>query len=84
MAAFLAPFASTLPDGLESAAERLGFADAARAVWPSPAPDYALPWLAVGRAGTAAAGALGALAAAALAWGLSRGTGGPQEGRPHR
>jgi cobalt/nickel transport system permease protein len=84
VAAFLAPFASTLPDGLESAAERLGFADAARAVWPAPAPDYALQWLAVGRAGTAAVGVLGALAAAALAWGLSRGTGAPQEGRPHR
>jgi cobalt/nickel transport system permease protein len=84
VAAFVAPFASTLPDGLESAAERLGFAAAARALWPAPAPDYVLPWLALGRAGTAVAGALGALAAAALAWGLSRGTGAPQEGTPHR
>ncbi|HEX9189235.1 MAG TPA: energy-coupling factor ABC transporter permease [Vicinamibacteria bacterium] len=84
VAAFVAPFASSLPDGLESAAERLGFADAARAAWPSPLPDYAAPWLAVGRAGTALAGVLGTLVAAVLAWGLSRGAGTPQEGGPHR
>ena len=84
VAAFLAPFASSLPDGLESAAERLGFAAAARAAWPSPLPEYALPWLAVGRAGTALAGVLGTLVAAALAWGLSRGAGAPREGGPHR
>ena len=59
VAAFLAPFASPLPDGLESVAERLGFAGAARALWPAPAPDYALPWVALGRAGTALAGVLG-------------------------
>jgi hypothetical protein len=47
-------------------------------------PEYALPWLAVGRAGTALAGVLGTLVAAALAWGLSRGAGAPQEGGPHR
>ncbi|HSD65376.1 MAG TPA: energy-coupling factor ABC transporter permease [Vicinamibacteria bacterium] len=82
VAAFLAPFASPLPDGLESVAERLGFAGAARALWPAPAPDYALPWVALGRAGTALGGVLGTLATAALAWGLSRGLG-PREGR-HR
>src|SRR5512143_780697 len=48
VAAFVAPFASPLPDGLESVAERLGFAGAARALWPAPAPDYALPWVALG------------------------------------
>jgi cobalt/nickel transport system permease protein len=83
VAAFLSPFASPLPDGLESVAERLGFAGAARALWPAPAPDYALPWVALGRAGTALAGILGTLAAAALAWGLSRGLG-PREAGPHR
>jgi cobalt/nickel transport system permease protein len=83
VAAFLAPFASPLPDGLESVAERLGFAGAARALWPAPAPDYALPWAAMGRAGTALAGVLGTLAAAALAWVLSRGLG-PREAGPHR
>jgi hypothetical protein len=83
VAAFLAPFASPLPDGLESAAETLGFAEAARTVWPAPAPDYQLPWAALGRAGTALAGVLGTLAAAALAWVLSRGLG-PREAGPHR
>jgi cobalt/nickel transport system permease protein len=82
-AAFLAPFASSLPDGLESAAERLGFAGAARALWPAPAPDYALPWGALGRVGTALAGVLGTVAAAALAWALSRGLARPPESRPH-
>ena len=83
VAAFLAPLASPLPDGLESVAERLGFAGAARALWPAPAPDYELPWAALGRAGTAVAGVLGTLAAAALAWVLSRGLG-PREAGPHR
>jgi cobalt/nickel transport system permease protein len=83
IAAFLAPFASPLPDGLESAAERLGFAEAARALWPAPVPDYALPWAALGRAGTALAGLLGTVAAAALALALSRGLAAPPESRPH-
>ena len=83
-AAFAAPFASALPDGLESVAERLGFAEAARALWPAPAPDYSLPWAALGRAGTALAGVLGTLAAAALAWALSRGLASPRESGPHR
>jgi len=84
VAAFLAPFASRLPDGLEAAAERLGFAGAARALWPAPAPDYALPWSALGRAGTAVAGVLGTVATAVLAWGLSRGTSAPREKGPRR
>jgi hypothetical protein len=75
VAAFLAPFASPLPDGLESVAERLGFGGAARSLWPAFAPDYELRWAALGRAGTALAGVFGTLAAAALAWALSRGLG---------
>ena len=82
VAAFLAPFASPLPDGLESVAERLGFARAARALWPAPAPGYEVPGAALGRAGAALAGVVGTLAAAALAWALSRGA--PREARPHR
>jgi cobalt/nickel transport system permease protein len=84
VAAFLAPMASPLPDGLEAAAERLGLAGAARALWPAPAPGYELPWAALGRAGTALAGVGGTLVAAVLAWGLSRGLGAPPEARPHR
>ena len=83
VAAFLAPLASPLPDGLESAAERLGFAGAARALWPAPAPDYELPWAALGRTGAVITGVIGTLAAALLAWTLSRGLGAPQA-RPHR
>jgi cobalt/nickel transport system permease protein len=84
VAAFVAPFASPLPDGLESAAERLGFAEAARALWPAPVRGYELPWAALGRTGTALAGILGTLAAAVAAWALSRGLGGPREAGPHR
>jgi cobalt/nickel transport system permease protein len=84
IAAFLGPLASPLPDGLESVAERLGFAEAARALWPAPAPDYELPWLAAGRLGSALIGAAGTLAAAALAWGLSRGLAPSRGAEPHR
>ena len=59
VAAFLAPLASSLPDGLESVAEQLGFAGAARSLWPAPAPGYELPWAALGRTGAALAGADG-------------------------
>ena len=84
IAAFLAPFGSALPDGLESAAERLGFARAARALWPAPVPAYALPWTALGRVGTALAGVVGTLITVALAWTLSRGRGASQGAGPHR
>jgi cobalt/nickel transport system permease protein len=83
IAAFASPFASPLPDALESVAERLGFAGAARGLWPAPAPDYALPWLAAGRAGAALAGLVGTLAAAALAWGLTRRLGARRAAEPH-
>jgi cobalt/nickel transport system permease protein len=84
IAAFAAPFASPLPDGLETAARKLGFAASARGLWPAPAPDYALPWLAVGRAASALAGLLGTLAAATLAWALTRGLGAGRSAEPHR
>ncbi len=74
VAGFVAPFASTLPDGLEAIAERLGFAGAARALWPAPAPDYEIPGVAaLGRVAPAVAGLGGTIVAAGLAWALSRG-----------
>jgi cobalt/nickel transport system permease protein len=82
-AAFAAPLASPLPDALESAAERLGFAGAARALWPAPAPDYAPAWLAAGRLTTALVGLAGALAAAGLAWALTRRLGPARAAGPH-
>lgn len=70
----VAPFASSLPDGLEHVAERFGFASLAAASQPAPLPDYAVvpladasPWLA-----TVIAGALGALVAFAVAWFVAR------------
>jgi len=73
VAAFLSPFASALPDGLDHAAETLGFAARASASWPAPFPDYALPFLASPGMATAAAGLAGTLLAALVAWGVSRG-----------
>lgn len=70
----VAPFASSLPDGLEHVAERFGFASLAAPTQPAPLPDYSLlalaeasPWLA-----TVLAGALGALVAFAVAWFVAR------------
>ena len=84
VAAFAAPFASPLPDGLEAVAERLGFAGAARPLWPAPLPDYGAKWLSLGRAGVALVGSLGALLAAGLAWVLARGLGDKPEEESHR
>jgi cobalt/nickel transport system permease protein len=70
----IAPFASSLPDGLEHVAERLGFAGRAAAAQPAPLPDYAVapltdasPWLA-----TVVAGAVGTLVAFGVAWFVAR------------
>ena len=73
VAAFLSPFASGLPDGLDHAAERLGFATRAAESWPAPLPDYSLPFLSSPAVATAAAGVVGTILAAFVAWGVSRG-----------
>jgi len=73
VAAFLAPFASALPDGLDHAAERLGFATRAASSWQAPFPDYAVPFLSSPATATAAAGVAGTVLAALVAWGVSRG-----------
>jgi cobalt/nickel transport system permease protein len=56
VALLVAPWASTAPDGLESVAARLGFADSAASGFATIAPDYVLPGvgsvpLAIGLAG---------------------------------
>jgi hypothetical protein len=61
IAAFAAPFASTLPDGLETTAAALGFAAHARASWTP------LACLA-----PALAGVLGTVAAAAVAFSIAK------------
>ena len=84
LAAFAAPFASSLPDGLETVAYRLGFAARERTVLPAPLPDYRLPALARHAAlATAAAGLVGTILAGGLAWVLGRGLPGGG-GRVHR
>jgi cobalt/nickel transport system permease protein len=83
LSAFAAPFASALPDGLETAAGRLGFAASARPLWPALGAD-APGWLAIGRAGSALAGLLGTLAAATLAWAVTRRLGQARAAEPHR
>jgi len=80
LALFAAPFASSLPDGLEAVAERLGFAALEQpAALPAPAPDYALPGLASPLAATAAAGVLGALGMLGVALLLGRALARPRE-----
>ena len=77
MAAFISPWASSLPDGLEKVAEQMGFLHKAQgeAMWThSPMPEYALPGVQNESLSTGLAGLLGTLAVfcltSALAWGL--------------
>lgn len=74
VAAFLAPVASDLPDGLETIANSLGFAAQAQngASAPAPMPDYELPALAGLAIAKSAAGAIGVATVAALAFLLAR------------
>jgi cobalt/nickel transport system permease protein len=72
VAAFVAPFASSRPDGLDTTAQTLGFAERARSVWHAPMPDYALPWAQLALVAPAVAGVIGTLAVALLAWAISR------------
>ena len=73
VAALLAPLASSLPDGLEWAAEKLGFAGSASPpVLSSPFPDYTVPGIRSTMAGTVLAGTVGTLLAFVLALVLSK------------
>jgi cobalt/nickel transport system permease protein len=73
VAAFVSPFASALPDGLEHAAHTMGFASRERAAWLAPFAGYAMPFGLSPAVATAAAGLVGTLAASAAAWAVSRG-----------
>ncbi|HHY84787.1 MAG TPA: hypothetical protein GYA07_04525 [Verrucomicrobia bacterium] len=73
IAIFLAPFASTLPDGLESVAQRFGFEHAAVAPPVSaPMPDYEVPGISWSVGATAVAGAAGTVIVFLLALALGR------------
>jgi len=72
LAAFVAPFASALPDGLDATAKALGFAASARPVWTAPMAGYGLPWPRLAIAAPAVAGIAGTVAVGVLAWAISR------------
>jgi len=73
VAIFVAPFACTWPDGLESVAAKLGFAHAeAPPLLPAPAPGYRVPGLHWAPGATAVAGAAGSVVVFALALLLAR------------
>jgi hypothetical protein len=73
VALFVAPFACPWPDGLESVAVRLGFADkATHSIMPAVAAGYHLPGVHSATAATALAGAVGTLVVFALALLLGR------------
>ncbi len=72
VAAFIAPFASAMPDGLERVLGRLGLAARARALGPALFPDYAVPWQAPAALASAIAGLVGTCAVAVMAWLMSR------------
>ena len=76
--AFLAPFASEHPDGLEYVGQKLGFlAESSSPVLSAPIPDYQLPILGVGTPmamaiATAVAGVVGTLVVFGVGLGLAR------------
>ncbi len=72
VAFFLSPFASPNPDGLEKAAEKLGFAHLGEAsVWAhSLMPDYRVLFLGGTRGSGMVAGLIGTLLVFALGWGV--------------
>jgi cobalt/nickel transport system permease protein len=72
IAVFVAPFASPWPDGLESVAHKLGFADQARSAGAAVAGGYLVPGLGSAVSATALAGALGTIMVFGLAMLLGR------------
>jgi cobalt/nickel transport system permease protein len=72
VAAFVSPFASMLPDGLDRTARTLGFAGEAVRSWHAPLAGFTLPGGLPLAMAPAVAGIVGTLAAAVIAWGVSR------------
>jgi cobalt/nickel transport system permease protein len=73
VAMFIAPFACSWPDGLNSVAERFGISHRiAAALLPAPAPDYQMPGIHWAVGATAIAGAAGSLIVFGLALALGR------------
>jgi cobalt/nickel transport system permease protein len=73
VAIFVAPFACSWPDGLDSVAEKFGFTHKITApLFPAPAPDYQMPGIHWAVGATALAGAIGSLAVFGFALLLGR------------
>lgn len=72
LAAFVAPFASPLPDGLEHVAELLGFGGREELLFPSPLSDYEFPGVRWPGLATAMSALLGTALAFGFAYGLAR------------
>lgn len=72
LAALVAPFASSLPDGLEWVAARLGFEHRAAATAGAPLPDYAVPGIGSPLLATALAGVAGTLLMLGVSYLLGR------------
>lgn len=73
VAIFIAPFACSWPDGLDSVAKKLGFDHKLAApMLYAPAPDYRVPGIRWAIGATALAGAIGSLIVCGLAWLLGR------------
>ena len=68
IAVFVAPFACSWPDGLDSVAAKFGFVPHAAPTFPAPAPDYQIPGIHWAVGATALAGMAGALIVLVLAW----------------
>lgn len=73
VAVFIAPFACSWPDGLDSVAKKFGFDHKLAApMLYAPAPDYHVPGIHWAIGATALAGVLGSLIVCAFAWLLGR------------
>jgi cobalt/nickel transport system permease protein len=73
LAVFVAPFACPWPDGLETVAKALGFADRTAApVFNAPLTDYRLPFIGSTTVATAVAGLVGTVIAFVAAYALAR------------
>lgn len=71
VAAFLSPFASKNPDGLDRVAEDHRFAERGQAVLNSPLPEYTVPGVKHEGTSTALAGVLGTLVTLTAGWGIA-------------
>lgn len=83
LAAFVSPFASRLPDGLEKVAEKLAFGGRGSTILDSPAPDYSTPGILSSRLSGSVAGVLGAGIVFLCAYLLGRALAAVREGRGH-